>query len=171
LCRSSALDKDKKIDTYKEGQDLARQLKISNSAARGFIFRYRKNGNVTTGQHGGHKKTIISAEVGNQLLEFVDDHPTCILDEIKPFLVSIEKNCSQKTISQFLHGQLFSIKKLVAAFRRGIVNASRIPDIIMLIDTAQKAGKCANVSLSMKWDSTYGPEDHTVGRRKDARSM
>jgi len=63
---------------------------------------------------------------GDQILEFLENHSTCILAEIKELLSSMEINCSLKTITRFLHGQLITIKKA-----RGCVqerNSERIKD-------------------------------------------
>lgn len=87
-------------------------MNITKSTARAVIYRYKKYGHATVGKHGGHKKHLISPEVGKIILDFVDDNPTCFLREIRSFLVQSENvTISRSTISRYLEGQLLTFKK------------------------------------------------------------
>jgi len=116
--RISKVEKQHLVDAYRRGEDylyLSRQLEICESAARGIIYRYQKNGCINVGHRGGHKRAIITDHLGMKILQFLDENPTAFLREIKQFLFETEgMQCSRNTISRYLEGKLITLKKVHA---------------------------------------------------------
>ena len=86
-------------------------MQIGKSAATGIISRYRRSGQITTGRRGGYRKPKITEEIGEKIIDFVEQNPQCFIREIQVFLSQTEISCSRNTISRFLDGKLFTIKK------------------------------------------------------------
>ena len=76
------------------------------------IQRFTKHGGVHFGQIDGHKKHIITADVGQKLIEYVEEKPDSTLVEMKTYLADNDCTASLPTISRFLSGKLIAMKLL-----------------------------------------------------------
>mgnify|MGYP003398530868 CR=1 FL=1 len=110
------MDKERIVNAYENGENIpnfSRMLGIKEKSASSIIFRYSKSGTVTTGQRGGHRKAMITEEVGQALLTFLDGNYTATLAAMKIFLS--EKHGvspSLSTISSYLRNKHITQKKL-----------------------------------------------------------
>jgi transposase len=140
------------VAAFNRGEDyqfLAKQLEISRSAARGIIYRYKRYGEVQFGKHGGHKKPLITEDMGHKILDFVERNPTSHLHEIRQhFVENSQFICSTKTLSRYLEGKLISIKK--ARGTAEVSNTDRIKEdrfqyAFRYISQGWRKGKCVYI--------------------------
>ena len=107
---------------------LARQLDISQSAAKNIVYKYQKCGLISVGKHGGHKKSIITDEIGETIIRYVEEKPQSTLGEMKRYIEeNSEINISESTISRFLTGKLITVKKIRGSVQER--NSDRVKDL------------------------------------------
>jgi transposase len=108
----STIDKERLIacfTSYGDYVTLAHHLGVADSTARTIIRRHIKN--IHQGKHGGHKKRVITDEVGQSLIQFVNDNPLATLVTMRGFLTSAcGVDVSLSSIAGFLDGQLITLK-------------------------------------------------------------
>jgi transposase-like protein len=112
--RISKADKQRLIACSENGGDfvtLANHLGIKETSARTIIRRHIKN--LHQGRHGGHKPRVMTGEVGQSLVEFVEKNPLATLETMRGFLSSAcGVNVSVSTIAGYLDGHLITIKQV-----------------------------------------------------------
>ena len=85
----SIADKERLIACYASGGDYVTQahhLGVVDSTARTIIWRHMKN--LPWGKHDRHKKRVITDEVGQSLIQFVNDNPLATLATTRGFLTA-----------------------------------------------------------------------------------
>ena len=107
---------------------MARQLDISQSAAKNIIYKYDKTGLISVGKHGGHRKPIINDEIGQFIMDYVEENPQSTLAEMKKFMQDTKEiNVSESTISRFLTGKLITLKKIKGSVQEK--NSDRVKEL------------------------------------------
>ena len=92
---------------------LGSQLGIHQKTVRNIIYRYRKTEDISVGRRGGNRPIMITESSGEKLLDYLEDFPEATLSEMKTFLKeNTGIDCSLPTISRFLSGKFFTIKKV-----------------------------------------------------------
>jgi transposase len=107
------VDKERLIHCFEQDGDyvaLSANLGIKEKTARSIVRRH--NLQLHQGPHGGHKAKVITNEIGESLIEFVNENPLITLNVMQAFLSSLcGVNVSLSCISKWLDGQLITLKK------------------------------------------------------------
>ena len=120
-------DKERIQSSYLSDEDYiskANELGIKESTARSIVRR--KNLNLHSGKHGGHKKNIINEEIGLILLDYVEQNPLASLEMMREYLISVSSvSPSTATIMRFLEGKCITLKQV-----RNVPGNRNSPDVI-----------------------------------------
>ena len=84
---TSLQDKERLIRAFESNQDwiyLSSQMGINFNTANGIVSRYKKN-NEIQGKRGGHKKFIITPEIGDCLVDYVEKNNLATLKDMELF--------------------------------------------------------------------------------------
>lgn len=110
----SSQDKARLIQRFEADGDylaLATHLGINKKTARSIVRRHRFH--LHPRSHGGHKPPLITADIGDALLGFVEENPLVSLDAMREFLSSAcGLTISSSAISKWLDGKLITLKKV-----------------------------------------------------------
>jgi hypothetical protein len=108
----SLVDKDRLIKCYERDGDfltLASNLGIKKSSTWTIIRRYKLD--LHQGKHGGNKMPLINEEIGEALIQFVQNNPLSTVDVMRNYLLSVcGVNVSKTVISDWLDGQCLTLK-------------------------------------------------------------
>ena len=148
------MTKKRVANAYDSGEDwvsFSKNLGIKYSSAFTIIRKWRINKTLTTGKRGGSKK-IITSEIGDSLLNFIEMHNLVTLAQMKKFLQnSFHLSISVPTISRFLEFKCVTTKLIreVPANRNSIITKEkRYTYIKNMIDNGISFNQCVYIDES-----------------------
>ena len=114
--RISLVDKERIVNAYENGENLSHVATFLNMKPRtafNIVNRYNRIGAISSGKRGGYRKAMISEEIGNSLLQYLDTNYMATLEEMKKFLIEkYQLSPSVATISSILKNKHITHKSL-----------------------------------------------------------
>jgi len=105
------------IDSFEDNNtvgDIARIMGFNKSSVRTVVWRYNKNGQVSSGNSNNSRPKLLSPSEKSTVIGWIDEHPEMTLRELKQKIKAIlNKEVSISTIDRLIKKFSYTLKNLV----------------------------------------------------------